>query len=191
MARHSKYSRLQRSRSNSSRSKISSRACRAWTHRDAAWTRRVAAWMHGLQPGCTGLQPVPPTQTHMAHRTEPRHPSPCNLHDRRHPCAPATHGVVHPGAPRRAHPRGRRALHRARRVRPRAALHTHTAQPAHSPAAAQMTPSVPAFGRARDSGAVLASWHARAHNDACAWYLKPVPYMLGRGLRGEPGPLTR
>ena len=80
MARHSKYSRGQRSRSHPSRSKIGSRTCRAWTHRDAAWARRAAAWMHGLQPGCTGLQPVPRTRptwrTALSRATLP----PCNPH---------------------------------------------------------------------------------------------------------------
>ena len=80
MARHSKYSRGQRSRSHPSRSKIGSRTCRAWTHRDAAWARRAAAWMHGLQPGCTGLQPVPPTRP--TWRTAPSRATlpPCNPH---------------------------------------------------------------------------------------------------------------
>ena len=184
MARHSKYSRGQRSRSHPSRSKIGSRTCRAWTHRDAAWARRAAAWMHGLQPGCTGLQPVPPTRP--TWRTAPSRatlaPATRAMDGTPAPLQPC--GVVHPGAPRRAHPRGRRALHRARRVRPRAALHTHTAQPAHSPAAAEMTPSVPTLGRARDSGRP-GKWHARAHSDV--WYLKG----RGRGLRwglGARGP---
>ena len=184
MARHSKYSRGQRSRSHPSRSKIGSRTCRALTH-------RVLPGHVGLQPGCMGCSPdaqgcspsLQPGPHGAPHRVSPPFPPATRAMDGTpaplQPC-----GVVHPGAPRRAHPRGRRALHRARRVRPRAALHTHTAQPAHSPAAAEMTPSVPTLGRARDSGRP-GKWHARAHSDV--WYLKG----RGRGLRwglGARGP---
>ena len=45
-----------------------------------------------------------------------------------------------------------------------------------------MTPSVPALGRARDSGRP-GKWHARAHSDV--WYLKPVPHMAA-GCAGSP-----
>ena len=83
----------------------------------------------------------------MAHRTEPRHPSPLQLALETAPLRPCNPAVLcvqaRPAEP--IHVGGVRYTELA--ACGLAQLHTHTAQPAHSPAA-QMTPSCrPSAGR--------------------------------------------